>query len=103
MNEQTELTLRERVMFKMLIKSIDDGRYEIARPMKDGKISLKRVSLTLKGIIENEEKIFISSRIIAETLRVHNVGLSQSISIKNVKMRVTVVNYDLIKEKLGVK
>jgi len=101
MNE--ELTLRERIMFKILIKSIDDGRYAIAKPLKDGKISLKRVSLTLKGIIENEEKIFISSRIIAETLRTHNVGKSQSISIANKKMRVTVVDYNLIKEKLGVK
>jgi len=103
MKEQAELNLRERIIFKTLIKSIDDGRYEIARPMKNGIISIKRVSLTLRNIIKNEENIFISSRVIADILRTHGVGYSQSISIKNVKMRVSVISYDLIKEKLGVK
>jgi len=102
MKEQEELTLRDRIVFKTLIKGINNGRFIVAKPMKDGKITVKRVSLTLKSIIKLDEKLFISSRVIADTLRSHGIGHSQSISIKNEKMRVTVINYDLIKEKLGV-
>ena len=103
MDKQTGLKLKEKIIFRTLIKGIDDGRFEVARPMKNGIISIKRVSLTLRRIIKIEDDLFISSRFVAESLRVHGVAFSQSISIKNAKMRVSVVNYDLVKEKLGVK